>query len=266
MKYEIYLDTLFLIQMVINYCVLMLTAALMRLITSRLRVMIASMAGAVGSCLMVFPTGINVYVKFVLIFITFGLVMTGIAFRVRGVRQYLCMLLAIVTTTFLLGGIVQWLVSVSDNRFPTEVWLLLLILVYGVLQYGLREYRKQRSLFVPVTLTFGNEDEGTRHISVVALQDTGNRLREQETGKAVCILEEGVLSLSLKNDYEVTYHSLGREEATMKAAMIPEMIIHTKEGDVHTGNVMLALYPGKISPKGAYHMILHGDYVKKEEW
>ena len=92
------------------------------------------------------------------------------------------------------------------------------------------------------------------------------RAREQETGKAVCILEEGVLSLSLKNDYEVSYHSLGREEATMKAGIIPEMIIHTKEGDVHTGNVMLALYPGKISPKGSYHMILHGDYVKKEEW
>ena len=264
MKYEIYLDTLFLIHMVINYCVLMLTAAVMRLITSRLRVLIASMAGALGSCLMVLPMGIDGYVKFILIFIIFGLVMTGIAFRVRGIRQYLSMLLAIVAATFLLGGVVQWLVSVTGNRLPVGIWLLLLFLVYGLLRYGLQEYRKQQSLFVPVTLTVKDTGADTRHISVVALKDTGNRLREQETGKAVCILEEDVLSFSLKNDYEVAYHTLGSEEAVMKAGIIPEMIIHTKEGDVHTGNVMLALYPGKISKKGAYHMIMHPEYLKEE--
>lgn len=264
MKYEIYLDTLFLIQMVINYCVLMLTAAVMRLITSRLRVLIASMAGAVGSCLMVLPIGINGYAKFLLIFIFFGMVMTGIAFRVRGVRQYLCMLLAIVTATFLLGGVVQWLVSVSGNRLPMGTWLLLLLLVYGLLQYGLQEYRKQRSLFVPVTLKIVGEDAQTKQISVIALKDTGNRLREQRTGKAVCILEKDVLSQALENDYEVTYHTLGREEAVMKAGIVPEMIIHTKEGDVHTGDVMLALYPGKISKRGAYHMIMHPEYLKEE--
>ncbi len=264
MKYEIYLDTLFLIQMVINYCVLMLTAAVMRLITSRLRVLIASMAGALGSCLMVLPVGINGYIKFALIFVTFGLMMTRIAFRVRGVRQYLCMLLAIIAATFLLGGVVQWLIAVSGNRLPVGVWLLLLLLVYGLIQYGLREYRKQRSLFVPVTLTLKDASSETKHISVVALKDTGNRLREQETGKAVCILEEEVLSFGLKNDYEVVYRTLGSEGAVMKAGIIPEMIIHTKEGDVHAGNVMLALYPGKISNRGAYHMIIHPEYWKEE--
>ncbi|MBQ8247206.1 MAG: sigma-E processing peptidase SpoIIGA [Lachnospiraceae bacterium] len=264
MRYEIYLDTLFLIQLVINYCVLMLTAAVMKLITSRLRIIIASMAGALGSCLMVMPIGINACVKFIVIFTVFGLIMTGIAFRVRGVRQYLCMLLAIVSATFLLGGVVQWMISLSNNSLPVPLWLLLLILVYGLLQYGLQQYRRQKSLFVPVTLSVWNENEEPVKVSVIALKDTGNRLREHETGKAVCILEEGVTSFELQNDYEVTYHSIGREEASMRAGIIPEMIIHTKEGDILSRNVMLALYPGKISKRGAYHMIMHPEYMKEE--
>ena len=59
MRYEVYLDAVILIQFVMNYCVLRLTESLMRLKTSRLRVVLASLAGAFGSCLLFLPIGLN---------------------------------------------------------------------------------------------------------------------------------------------------------------------------------------------------------------
>ena len=262
MKYEVYLDTVFLIQFVMDYCTLSLTASLMKLKVTRLRIMIASMAGAMGSCLFFLPFGGNGYLKFIIIFIVFAMIMAGISFRVRGLRQYLCMLLTILATTFLLGGMVQWLMAFFGGKLPVLLWLSLVFGIYTVLQQGLRLYRRQKSLFIPVTLSL--EDDEEKKITVVALKDTGNRLREEETGKAVCILEEGIVAFKPKKEYRVTYHTLGTEADAMKAHLISRMVIHTKEGDVTVKDVMLALYPGKISKKGAYHMILHPEYLKED--
>ncbi len=263
MRYEVYLDTVFLIQFVMDYCALSLTASLMRLKVTRLRIMIASMAGAMGSCLFFLPIGMNGYLKFIVIFIVFAMIMAGIAFRVRGVRRYMYMLLTIVATTFLLGGVVQWLMAMFDGNIPVLIWLAFVYGIYALLQKGLQWYRRQKSLFVPVTLSLDDEGE-VKQISVVALKDTGNRLREEKTGKAVCILEEGLMPFTLKKDYQVTYHTLGTESDAMNAQMISRMVIHTKEGDVTAKDVMLAFYPGKISKKGAYHMILHPEYLKED--
>lgn len=264
MKYEVYLDTVFLIQFVMDYCVLMLTASVMRLITSRLRIIIAALAGAVGSCLLFIPIGINGYLKIIVVLVTFGLIMTGIAFRVRGKRQYLSMLLMILAALFLLGGAVQWLMSMFGSGVPTMLWVVFLLLIYILLQSGLYLYRKQKSLFVPVTLTLSKENGTTEKISVIALKDTGNRLREEHTGKGVCILEDGIFKTKDGPFYQVAYHTLGNEDAKMNAQVIPQMMIHTKEGDVVVKDVMLALYPGKISQRGSYHMILHPEYLKED--
>ena len=263
MRYEVYLDTVFLIQFVMDYCVLRLTASLMKLKATRLRIMIAAMAGAIGSCLFFLPVGINGYIKFIVIFIMFAMVMAGIAFRVRGVRQYLSMLLAIVASTFLLGGMVQWLMAVFGGNIPVLLWLGIVYGIYFLLQQGLQAYRRQKGLFMPVTLTLDAEGEN-KQISVIAIKDTGNRLWEEKTGKAVCILEEGIVPFITKEEFEVPYHTLGNESAEMRAQMIPRMVIHTKEGDVTAKDVMLAFYPGKISKKGAYHMILHPEYLKED--
>lgn len=263
MRYEIYLDTVFLIQFVMDYCALRLTATVMKLQATRLRLMIAAMAGAVGSCLFFLPVGVNGYLKVIVIFILFAMIMAGISFRVRGVRQYVCMLLTIVAAVFLLGGVVQWLMSFMGGNIPVLLWLGLVFGIYSLLQLGLRLYRRQKSLFVPVTLSLEDTD-GLKQVCVVALKDTGNRLREEETGKAVCILEEGIMPFTMEKDYQVTYHTLGNESDAMKAQLIKGMVIHTKEGDVKVKDVMLALYPGKISKKGAYHMILHPEYLKED--
>lgn len=264
MRYEVYLDAVILIQFVMNYCVLRLTEALMRLKTSGLRVILASLIGAMGSCLLFLPIGMKGFLKFILVFVVFGFLMTGITFRVRGMRQYLCMLLAIASTTFLLGGIVQWLMSILGSDISMPVWIISVWLIYRLLQFGLKQYRGQKSLFLPVTITLDGAGKDAKQVSVIALKDTGNRLREESTGKAVCIVEQGIADFEGGELYAVTYHTLGNENDEMKAQMIPQMVIHTKEGDVVAKDVMLALYPGKISKKGAYHMILHPEYLKED--
>ncbi|MBQ7766090.1 MAG: sigma-E processing peptidase SpoIIGA [Lachnospiraceae bacterium] len=264
MKYEVYLDTVFLIQFVMNYCVFMMTASIMKLITSRLRIILAALIGAIGSCFMFLPVGLNGYVKFILVFVLWIAASTRIAFCVRGRRQYFSMLLSIVAITFLLGGVAQWLMSVFSGNLAVGIWLTLIILIYGIFQYSLRQYRRQKSLFVPVTILTEVGEDACQKVSIVALIDTGNRLRENKTGKAVCIVEHGIMPPREQYDYEVTYYALGSTGATMKAQSIPQMMIHTKEGDIKCRDVMLAFYPGKISQSGAYHMILHKDYMKEE--
>ncbi len=263
MRYEIYLDTVFLIQFVMNYYVLMMTACVMKLVTSRLRIILASLIGAAGSCFIFLPIGLNGYLKFVLVFVLWTAAIMRIAFRVRGYRQYISMLVALVAITFLLGGTVQWLMASFGNDLTVGIWLVLLTVIYYILQYVLRLYRRQKSNLVPVTVEFG-EAENSFKISVVALQDTGNRLREHTTDKGVCILEAGILPPQDQYEYEVSYYALGNSGATLKVKKISQMILHTKEGDIKCKDALLAMYPGKISKSGAYHMILHQEYMKED--
>ncbi len=264
MKYEVYLDTVFLIQFVLNYCVLMLTASFMKLITSRLRIILAALIGAGGSCLMFLPGGSGAGIKFIVIFIIITFMMTRVAFRVRGYRHNLLMLSAILGAVFLLGGVTQWAVGILDVRNSQWLWLALVLVVYHALQFALKQYRKNKSNFVPVTIDLGTADKMRNKVSVIALIDTGNRLREETTGKPVCILEGGVIDVEKTYDYEVAYHSLGNEESKMRARIVPEMIIHSQEGDMRQKEVMIASYPGKITQKGSYHMILHPAYLKED--
>lgn len=268
MKYEIYLDSIFTIQFVTDYCVLMLTASLMKLKATRLRIIIAALAGAVGGCLILLPIGISGNLKYLLLFPLFAVLMTGIAFRVRGMQQYLSMMLCLLASSFILGGIAKWITGLKWIPDITEIRIVALISIYILLQAGIYLYRRQKngaeSIFVPVTLTMSGEENGQNTVSVIALRDTGNRLRENSTGKAVCILENSVMPIGEDHDYTVTYHTLGNDNDELKAQMIPKMIIHTKEGDVVSKDVMLAFYPGKISKRGAYHMILHPEYLKED--
>ncbi len=263
MRYEVYLDTVFIVQLVMDYCILRLTASFMKLKTTVFRVFLAALAGAAGSCIIFLPVGINGSLKFIVVFTGVGLIMTGIAFRLRGVRHYLCMVLTVSAFTFLFGGVVCRIVLLTGQRVTFGIWIGVILLVYILLQSGLHHYRRQKDLFVPVTLLI-KEGEKEQKLSVIALKDTGNRLREPATGKAVCILEQGVADLKEEKTYLVPFHTLGNESDAMRAQMIPEMIIHTKEGDIAAKDVMIALYPGKISKKDAYHMILHPEYLKED--
>lgn len=263
MRYEVYLDIVFILQLVMNYCILRLTQTFMRLRTRKVRVMIASVVGALGSCLMFLPVPINGYLKLILIFMSVGALMIRIAFTVRGLRQYLFLMLTVFASTFLLGGVAQWLVSGLGRDVPLIVHLVVIWLIYGSLQLGIKRYRRQKNLFLPVTVVISDK-ESREQISVIALKDTGNRLREESTGKAVCILEQGILHPQDGKRYPVSYHTLGNAHAKLDAFIFPEMIIHTKEGDIKAEDVMVALYPGKISTKDAYHMILHPEYLKED--
>ncbi len=264
MKFEVYLDVVFVIQLVLDYCILKLTAEVMRLKTSQIRILLSSLLGAVGCCIMLLPMGINGKFKIFTTVIFFGSLMTIIAFRVRGIRQYISLFLMITSSGFLLGGAARWCMNFMGHKFSLPISILVIAAVCRILIWGLQQYRKQHSPFMPVTLRIRNADGGLDKITVVALVDTGNRLAEPLTGKPVCIISEGIVSILQSQEYRITYHALGNDDGHMKAHRIEEMIIHTKEGDVSAKDVMLALYPGKISKKDAYHMILHPAYLKEE--
>lgn len=264
MKYEVYLDTVFLIQFVLNYCVLMLTASFMKLITSRLRIILAALIGAGGSCLMFLPGGSGVGIKFVVMFGIITLMMIRVAFRVRGYKLNILMFSTILAVIFLLGGVTQWVVGSLGVSDTSWLWLTFIIVFYNLLQFALKQYRRQKSNFVPVTIDLGTENEMQNKISVIALIDSGNRLREETTGKPVCILENDVVKTQTTKTYEVTYHSLGNREAKMQAFIAPEIVIHFGEGDLKQQEVMIASYPEKITKKGSYHMILHPAYLKED--
>ena len=247
MKYEVYLDTVFLIQFVLNYCVLMLTASFMKLITSRLRIILAAFIGAGGSCLMFLPGGSSAGFKFVVIFGVITFMMIRIAFQVRGYKLNLFMFLTILAVIFLLGGVTQWVVGrlgVSDTSW---LWLTFIIVFYNLLQFALKKYRRQKSHFVPVTIDLGTEEEMQNKISVIALIDSGNRLWEETTGKPVCILENDVFKIQTTKNYEVTYHSLGNREAKMQAFIVPEIVIHFGEGDLKQKEVIFKILSLEIT-------------------
>lgn len=103
--------------------------------------------------------------------------------------------------------------------------------------------------------------------NVKALLDTGNSLIEPISQKPVCIVEEGVLArITLQNPLflrAIPYRSVGCERGTLYGVEIPKIKIYTENTCYIAENVICAGAPHKLSTKGVYQMILHPALLKE---
>ena len=234
MYYVLYIDVLFLQNLLLDYLLLTVTARLLKLSPGRIRRLLAAGLGSLLLCLVYALWPRCPLPVFLLLHGALAIIMSiaGLRIAVRSrtllgravILLYLC--------SFLLGGIFGWIQGMI--RFPVYPFLGLSLLSCWLLSLAARwlfRFRQSEQQICSVTLGFHG-----RILRLRGLRDTGNSLRDPIFGKPVSLLHRGLLEALCGTEeilyYPVPYRSVGKENGLLPAFYADFLQIETEDGSV----------------------------------
>lgn len=259
MYYEVYIDSLFLINFVMNLlCLELVNLTLMRTATRR-RVVLGAALGA-ALYLAPFLTGGPAWLKMTLGFAAACVAMILVSFRVRSLKAFFKAAGRLLSYSFLMGGALLFLLRLFPG-LRRALGSVMGILGMGTLVFmeatWLLGHKKASDNVCRVVLL----GKGAK-ITVNALMDTGNTLMEPISGQPVCILEKSVFD-SLWTEggpggyRAIPYHSIGKKRGILQGYRIPEIQIEI-DGIVKTcKDVYVGVSKEAAAIDGGYKMILN---------
>ena len=262
MYYVLYIDVLFLQNLLLDYLLLTVTARLLKLSPGRIRRLLAAGLGSLLLCLVYALWPRCPLPVFLLLHGALAIIMSiaGLRIAVRSrtllgravILLYLC--------SFLLGGIFGWIQGMI--KFPVYPFLGLSLLSCWLLSLAARwlfRFRQNEQQICSVTLGFHG-----RILRLRGLRDTGNSLRDPIFGKPVSLLHRGLLEALCGTEeilyYPVPYRSVGKENGLLPAFYADFLQIETEDGPVlRTERPLLGVTKEPLSSKNEYDILLHPD-------
>lgn len=248
MYYELYVDSLFLVNFVMNLYLLLLVNQSTCRTATRLRLVLGAGVGA-GLYLIPFLCNGPVWLKLLLGLAggTAGMLFT--AFRIRSIKAFLQLVTKLLLYSLLMGGTLLFLIK--RVRFFRES----MTGIAGVLGMGaavflavtrLQERHKESECVCRVTLIRGVES-----ICVSALIDSGNSLIEPISGKPVSVIEKEAFACLWKKEPDfyraIPFHSIGKRKGILRGYLLPEIRVEIN-GMVKTcRNVYVAVSEEKLT-------------------
>ena len=102
--------------------------------------------------------------------------------------------------------------------------------------------------------------------------DTGNRLQEPLTGRAVSIVEAAAARRLLGETWEqrrgfylIPYHSIGTSQGWLRGVTIDSMAVKLPGGTAVIKRPVMAIYEGQVSTREQFQMILHPLHTRPEK-
>lgn len=226
MHYELYVDSLFLVNFVMNLYLLMLVDHSTFRTATRRRLLLGAAAGGVWGIVPLLLPG-PVLIKGALTAVAGAAGMIFLAFPVRGFKMFLKILEKLLLYSFCMGGAILFLIRCIPGLrdFLTGIFGILGVGGLTFLFLGrFRERKEQTDCTCRAELICGEE-----HLQVMALLDSGNSLVEPISGKPVCIVSEHILEglrPKLPTGLRVIpYHSIGKRKGILEGYLLPELIL-----------------------------------------
>ena len=261
MYYEVYVDVLFVENLWINVCLLLLTSRLMGYQTDRKRIAAGAALGSMGACLLETGSAYLTTAGWFLGTILTAAVMIRTAYGKR--NTYIKCLVVLYLEGWLLGGTVRYL-----EQFYVLAGLMMAggsMVLAGILlavEWVLVKLREREDIICPVALYLGEAS-----ISTEGLVDTGNSLRDPVSGRPVSVCTEPVLqALVEKSGKElfprlIPYQTVA-EHGLLKAYVLDRMEITTNTGICVCRHPILA---GMPMASRQYELILHQELLSSQE-
>ncbi len=296
---DIYVDVLFVINLLMNSVVLLLTGFTADIKYKVWRILLAGAVGS-GYVLVSILPGV-VIVHHFLFKISMSLVLLLLAFGVKPRRTMLLLMAFFYVISFILGGAVMgWLYFSQSNHYlgsysiiliqPSWIQLLCgslvgICLILIVVRRMIGRMARHQHLY-RVKLEY----EG-RRIERTAFLDTGNGLYTAVSHKPIILVTQqaiaDVLSPQVRSFLEnntpdmwianlnqcmdlpwlsrvqiIPYHSIGHKSVLL-VFRIDHFILTGKDGDIQIGDVMVGIYGGTLSEDGTYEVLLHPQIINK---
>ena len=257
----IYIDSVFLINLVMDMYLLALTVKILGRTATCPRIFAGSAVGAVGYCIVLCLPEIPYPWKVLLGMVPVGGLTVKIACGTKGFGELLRGLGILFSCSFFLGGFILFLrekvILFAGHGDSIAVLFGVAFIGFVFLKKLISLYKKKkRELFCKVSLL---GDSGI--VEFAALIDTGNGLIEPISRKPVAILDvdqwKNLERWMKPEKYKIIpYHSLGKENGVMEGYEIDTMKVKGKDNEKQFDKVIIAIFKGKVSGKGGYQMIL----------
>ena len=224
MHYELYVDSLFLVNFVMNlYLLLLVNRSTFRTATPG-RLLLGASVGGIGGLLPYLIPGAGLVKMGVGILVgTVGMIL--MAFPVRSFRMFLKLLEKLLLYSFCMGGALLFLIRALPGLRSILTGILGIMGMGGLCFLLLIRFRKDgiqgeslcRSILICKKV----------RLEVIGLVDSGNSLTEPISGKPVCIVTQQVLN-SLKGELSdgfrvIPYHSIGKKRGILESYLLPEL-------------------------------------------
>lgn len=224
MRYELYADSLLLLNFVMNlYLLILVDRSTIRTAAGR-RLLLGAAFGAVCYFLP-FLWNAAPILKLSVCFLGGTAGMLFLAFPVKGFKMFLKLLKYLTLYSVGMGGGMLLLLRAAGRLGVSSDGVLALMGTGGILFLFLRRFdpgHSPKDCLCRATLI-----RGGKRLTVNALIDSGNSLTEPVSGKPVSVVEENVFrSLWEENPpgfRAIPYHSIGRKHGILQGYLLPEI-------------------------------------------
>ncbi len=264
MYYELYVDSLFLVNFVMNLYLLLLVDKTLFRTATRKRMVLGAAVGAIGYLLPLVLPG-PVFLRYPAGMILGTIAMVLLVFRVNSIAGFFRIVESILLYSFLMGGVMLFLKRVSwVKQHLTGIWGIMGIGAILYLLFGyLVERKRQKDDFCKVILM----QDGNR-ITVSALLDSGNSLVEPISGKPVAVIDKDIAKKLWRVEPQfyraIPYHSIGKKRGILKGYLLQEMQIET-EGVVKICKEVYVAVCEEYITESPVKIILNPECLKGEE-
>ncbi len=297
---EIYLDILFLENLVINYFILALTSKFTKSKASNLRLFLGALLGSGYVVILVLFPGLKVYYS-TIAKIALSFLIVAVTFSPEKVFSFLKIIAIFYISTFIFAGAAFAFIYFGTNGgfiqsgiiyiFTGYKWpiFILVIITVGIITsifWEMIQYKFVREeLFVPLKIAFGNSI-----IDISALVDTGNFLHDPLTNMPVVIVEfnaiKTILPVEIREIFDLSkeddlgsvttivsgsswykrfrlipFNSLGKENGMLIGFKPDYIVIGENDDKKGVKDVVVGIYNKNLSKDEKYKALLGPDLV-----
>lgn len=287
----IYLDVVLLENLIMNGIIVYVTAIITKTKIKHIRIILASLIGAIYSILSYiskFPIFSNIFVKILL-----SIIMVYIAYDSKEIKILGKELLLFYLTSFLFGGVAFAMIYIikpqeilmKDGLFlgtyPLKTIFLGAIIASIILITGFKVVKSKiskKDMYCKITINLEGKEK-----DINVMIDTGNLLKEPISGMPVIVVEhtqlydiipkeilnnlEKILGGDLNNIPEeiknkylrklkvIPYSSLGKQNGMLLGIKAEKVVIH-KEQEIVKKDIIIGIYNKSLTKRGEYNGLI----------
>lgn len=272
MYYELYIDVLFLENLMMDSLLLLSVRKIQKLPVGYLRIFTGAMTGTILTCVCVLIKLPRV-LKYMIFYVVTIILMIVVGLKQRSVLSILQSAGLLYAIAMLYGGILYFLRPYIRNISLFYGIAAVVYFVVNLFWEILSEMAKQHKNVCVVTVF---TSKGTFRLQ--ALEDTGNRLTDPVTGEPVCVVDDKTAKYILGIQSNLYYTKAGVNEVRtdnpiryivyrtiagenmMPVVRVKEMIIYERKKIV-IENPLIGICEEAVSEQQVYQMILNPDIL-----
>ena len=288
----VYLDVVFLENLIINYIIIYATGIISKAKIKQLKIVLGSLIGAIYSVLY-YILKLKIYSSFILKIIL-SIVIIYVSFNSKNLKELAKQVLLFYLVSFVFGGAaiaIIYMVNSQDitiqngvlvGKYTIKTILIGIVIAYFTVIVAFKIVKtkiSKKDLICEVSINLNN-----KKIETKAMIDTGNLLKEPITNLPVIVMEHtlfydiipkqildnienilggdlSALSEDLQNEYisklrVIPFTSLGKQNGMLLGIKGENLVVNLKDEQKEINKVIIGIYNKSLTKRGEYRSLL----------